>query len=52
MAAISYVASGGYSKPQLYPDAAFGLMRWIDGVCDRMPALFATRLMAVLEAPQ
>lgn len=52
MAAISYVASGGYSKPQLYPDAAFGVMRWIDGVCDRMPALFATRLMAVLEAPQ
>jgi hypothetical protein len=52
MAAISYVASGGYSKPQLYPDAAFGFMRWIDGVCDLMPALFATRLMAVVEAPR
>jgi SAM-dependent methyltransferase len=51
MSAISYVASGGYSKPQIYPDAAFGLMRRLDSICDLFPALFATRLLAVLQAP-
>jgi len=48
---ISYVASGGYSKPQLYPDAAYDLMRSLEKVLDRMPSMFATRLLAVLEKP-
>ena len=52
MSAISYVASGGYSGPQLFPDAALGLMRMLDRACDRMPALFATRLLVVLEKPR
>jgi len=47
--AISYFASGGYSKPQLYPEAAYPLMRVLDKVCDRLPFLFATRLLVVLE---
>lgn len=46
---ISYVASGGYSKPQLYPDAALPLMRAVDKVADLFPALFATRCLVVLE---
>lgn len=46
---ISYVASGGYSKPQLYPDRAYGAMRALEGVLDKAPWLFATRLLIVLE---
>ena len=49
LSAVSYVASGGYSRRQLYPDAAFPIMRVVDRVCDRLPSLFATRLLLVLE---
>lgn len=49
MAGLSYVASGGYSKPQLYPDSAYGIMRGIDRLCDLVPQLFATRLLVALE---
>jgi hypothetical protein len=49
LSGISYVALGGYSKPQLYPDAAFPMMRILDKICDRMPVLFATRVLVVLE---
>lgn len=49
MSAISYVASGGYSKRQLYPDFAYPLMRAVDRACDIFPALFATRLLVVLQ---
>jgi SAM-dependent methyltransferase len=47
--AISYVATGGYSKLQLYPDSLYPLMRALDRGCDRLPFLFATRLLVVLE---
>jgi SAM-dependent methyltransferase len=49
LAAISYVASGGYSGPQLFPARALGLMRLVDRICDHLPAIFATRLLVVLE---
>ncbi|PSR12565.1 methyltransferase type 11 [filamentous cyanobacterium CCP3] len=48
-AAIAYVASGGYSKPQLSPTAWLPLMTAIDRLCDYLPQLFATRLLVVLE---
>ena len=48
-AAISYVASGGYSGPQLYPARALGLMRLLDRGLDYLPSVFATRLLVVLE---
>jgi len=48
-ASISHVASGGYSKPQLYPDRALPAMRALDRVLSRFPGLFATRLLVVLE---
>ncbi|MBE9160252.1 methyltransferase domain-containing protein [Nodosilinea sp. LEGE 06152] len=48
-AALSYVASGGYSKPQLYPTAWLPLMTAIDRLCDHLPQIFATRLLVVLE---
>ncbi len=49
LAAISYVASGGYSGPRLYPERALPLMQRLDSLCDRAPLLFATRLLVVLE---
>jgi len=48
-AAISYVASGGYRKPQLYPDAFLPVMQQIDRLAAWFPSLCATRLLVVLE---
>jgi SAM-dependent methyltransferase len=47
--AISYVTSGGYSGPQLYPSFALPIMRLADRMCDLIPWLFATRLLLVIE---
>lgn len=49
LSAISYVGTGGYSMPKLYPDFAYPLMRAIDSILDCLPWLFATRLLVVLE---
>ncbi|MBD0335532.1 MAG: class I SAM-dependent methyltransferase [Cyanobacteria bacterium Co-bin13] len=49
LSAISYVATGGYSKPQLYPPSALPLMQGLDAVCGCLPWLFATRLLIILE---
>lgn len=49
LAAISYVASGGYSGPQLYPASWLPLLTMLDRLCDHLPKLFATRLLVVLE---
>lgn len=48
-AALSYVATGGYSKPQMYPDRWYPFMQKVDALLDRMPILFATRILAVLQ---
>lgn len=47
--AIAYAASGGYSKPQFYPDFLLPMMLRIDALCRFFPVLFATRLLVVLE---
>ena len=47
--AISYLLSGGYSKPQLYPTSVYGFMKVIDSVCNILPILYATRLLAVIK---
>jgi SAM-dependent methyltransferase len=49
MAALPYVASGGFSGPQLYPKSLLPLLRLIDRVASRCPGIFATRLLVVLE---
>ena len=49
MAALSYVASGGFRAPQLYPAALLPLLKRIDGLLDYLPLLFATRLLVVLQ---
>jgi len=49
LSAIAYAASGGFSKPQLYPTSALPLMRKLEKILDRFPALFATRLLVMLK---
>jgi SAM-dependent methyltransferase len=46
---FAYVASGGFSRPQLYPAAILPLIRLIEKACSRWPEIFATRLLVVLE---
>jgi len=48
-AEISYVASGGYSKPQLFPDFMYPFMKLVDRGFGIFPSIFATRLLVVLE---
>lgn len=47
--AIPYILSGGYSKPQMYPNWGLGVMRMIEKLCDLMPGIFGTCLLVVLE---
>jgi len=49
LSAIAYAASGGYSKPQLYPTALLPLMKKLEKGLDLFPTLFATRLLVILE---
>ncbi len=49
LTAISYAASGGYSRPQLYPTFAYSFMKLIDKLLSPFPAIFTTRLLVVLE---
>ncbi len=48
-ASLSYVASGGYAGPQLYPNSALGVMKVADRVFDILPKSFATRVLVVME---
>jgi hypothetical protein len=49
LCALSYVLSGGFSKPSLYPLSFLPAMRIIDKFLQLSPALFATRVIVVLE---
>ena len=49
LSAIAYAASGGYSKPQLYPTAFLPLIKKLEKVLDLFPILYATRLLVILE---
>jgi SAM-dependent methyltransferase len=49
LAALSYVASGGFSRRSLYPSFLFPFVRGLDLIADFLPSLFATRLLVVLE---
>jgi SAM-dependent methyltransferase len=52
LAALSYVASGGFSGPSLYPSWLFDTMIAGDRLLGLFPSIFATRLMVVLEKPR
>ena len=49
LSAIAYAASGGFSKPQLYPTSILPLIKKLEKLLDLFPALFATRLLVILE---
>jgi SAM-dependent methyltransferase len=49
IAALAYAASGGYSGPQLYPTVMHPIVKLIEKTLQFFPALFATRLLVVLE---
>jgi SAM-dependent methyltransferase len=46
---MAYIASGGFTKLQLYPGQMLSLIRRIEKLAARWPAIFATRLLVVLE---
>ena len=49
ISAIAYAASGGYSKPQLYPTSMLPMIKGMEKILDLFPVLFATRLLVILE---
>ncbi|HLO16412.1 MAG TPA: hypothetical protein VK206_16390, partial [Anaerolineales bacterium] len=49
LSAIAYAASGGFSKPQLYPTSMLPLIKKLEKVLDLFPLLFANRLLVILE---
>ena len=49
LSAIAYAASGGFSKPQLYPTSMLPFIKKLEKLLDLFPALFATRLLVILE---
>ncbi len=48
-ASVSYIASGGFRGPQLYPESWLPTLRVVDRLLSHVPALFATRLLVTLE---
>jgi len=50
--ALPWLLSGGFRGPQLYPSPLFPLLLWLDRFASRLPRLFATRMMVVLERRQ
>jgi SAM-dependent methyltransferase len=49
LCALSYVLSGGFSKPSLYPLSILPAIRIVDEILQVSPTLFGTRLLVVLE---
>lgn len=47
--AFTYVASGGFSGPQLYPAGCFPLLKAFEQIFRIAPSVFATRMFVVLE---
>ena len=47
--ALSYVLSGGFSKPSLYPIKFLPFIKKIEIILNYIPLIFATRMMIVLE---
>jgi SAM-dependent methyltransferase len=48
-AGLPYVASGGFSGPQLYPVGLYRGLQAVDRMADSCPSLFATRLLVSME---
>lgn len=48
IASVSYIATGGYSKNQLFPDSWFSTLKKMDKIFSWLPQIFSTRLLVVL----
>jgi hypothetical protein len=46
--AFSYLLSGGYSKPAIYPSALLATMRCVDNALSSLPKLFGGRCLVEL----
>ena len=49
MPAFSYIGSGGFRGPQVYPRLLLPLVRVIENIFAILPGVFSTRLLVVLE---
>lgn len=49
MSALSYILSGGFSKPALYPKKLLPWIKRIEKILGLFPSIFATRILIVLE---
>lgn len=49
MPAFSYIGSGGFRGPQIYPRFLLPLVRAVENVFAILPGVFSTRLLVVLE---
>jgi len=49
LSAIAYAASGGFSKPQLYPTSMLPVIKKLERLLGLFPTLFATRVLVILE---
>jgi len=49
ISSISYVTSGGYGRPQLYPDLFLPFLSFIDRILNNFLVIFSTRMLVVLE---
>ena len=45
---FAYLGSGGFRGPQLYPTAAYPVIKAVDGILGLLPGLFAARLLVTL----
>jgi SAM-dependent methyltransferase len=49
LSCFSYIFSGGYSKPALYPAFFYPVLKRLDAVLSRFPEIFAARCLVVLK---
>jgi len=47
--AWTYIVSGGFSKPQLLPTCTYPALRLLEKVTDKLPLIFATRMLVSLQ---
>ena len=49
IAGFSYLFSGGFSKPAMYPSSCYGFLKRIDGLLSLLPILFGARCLVSIE---
>lgn len=52
ISSLAYLASGGFSGPQLYPLKLYPVLKSLDKFLSSFPALFSARMLVVLEKKQ